>query len=86
MEWRINRCDDVARQLFDVGMKQFSSDIDFVLECVWLFTTEHTALFLITYRYTQFLDSTGCDDDARTQFEAVIGRYSHTGNRRVNMF
>ena len=34
LEWRINRCHDVARQLFDVGMKQFSSDMDYVLECV----------------------------------------------------
>ncbi len=32
LEWRINRCYDVARQLFDVGMKQFSSDLDFVLQ------------------------------------------------------
>jgi hypothetical protein len=33
LEWRINRCYDIARQLFDVGMKQFSNDMDFVLEC-----------------------------------------------------
>ena len=32
LEWRINRCYDVARQLFDVGMKQFSSELDFVLQ------------------------------------------------------
>lgn len=56
LEWRMNRCPDVARMLFEAGMKQFSNDTDFVLE------------------YTQFLDVTGCDDDARSLFESVVGR------------
>jgi hypothetical protein len=32
MEWRMNRCPDIARRLFEAGMKQFSNDTDFVLE------------------------------------------------------
>jgi hypothetical protein len=45
LEWRLNRCPEVARQLFDVGMKQFSNDIDFVLEYAGLFSGSCNGLF-----------------------------------------
>jgi hypothetical protein len=29
---------------------------------------------LMLSRYAQFLDCTGCDDDVRTLYEAIVGR------------
>jgi hypothetical protein len=36
--------------------------------------TQFVCSSLFSFRYTQFLDVTGCDDDARSLFESVVGR------------
>ena len=50
LEWRMNRCQDVARRLFEVGMRQFSHDIDFVLEYSRMFILNLIVFFLILFQ------------------------------------